>query len=173
MAAQAQVGTRRDGGLYVVVLRLEGRTLTLRVGALGPRRFEPGFYAYVGSARRALQARMARHRRPGAKRLRWHVDYLRERACFAGALWWPTHRPLECRLSRTVERLSGGRVVAGFGASDCRCAGHLFWFERDPLPLLRRIVLPGRPPVRAHEQGHRSPPAAAGPRALARQSGLG
>jgi Uri superfamily endonuclease len=49
--------------------------LRLRVGALGEFDFPAGQYLYTGSARRNLEARIARHLRRD-KPLRWHIDYL-------------------------------------------------------------------------------------------------
>ena len=52
----------------------------LQVGALGEVSLEPGWYLYVGSARRHLEARLRRHLRP-EKRRRWHIDYLLTGEC--------------------------------------------------------------------------------------------
>jgi sugar fermentation stimulation protein A len=118
------------GGLYIVLLELQ-MPRTIRVGRLGRFHFDAGVYAYVGSAQRGLKARLARHARPG-KPLRWHVDYLsRHTRCIATFLW---RRPKEdeCRLARAVASVPGvTRSVAGFGASDCRCEGHLFRLGPD------------------------------------------
>lgn len=113
-------------GAYVLVLRL-GRPHRLRVGSLGERTFAPGVYAYVGSAMGGLEARVDRHLR-GPGRLRWHVDYLRAVACPLGAALVPARRRLECRLARRLGRWLP--VVRGFGSSDCRCPGHLFYCSR-------------------------------------------
>ena len=60
--------------LYVVATHVPRRT-TVTVGALGPVEFARGWYAYVGSARRGRDARVARHFRVD-KPLRWHADHL-------------------------------------------------------------------------------------------------
>lgn len=121
-----------DSGLYVLVIRLR-RAALVRVGALGSFRLEPGWYLYVGSARRALRGRVARHARKG-KPLRWHVDHLTEckEARVMDALLLPGTRRTECSLSRAVGRLPGMVApVRRFGASDCteRCPAHL-WCSR-------------------------------------------
>ncbi len=114
-----------SGGVYVVVFVL-GRATTLRVGRLGAFRLSAGRYAYVGSAQRGLAARIARHGKR-AKPLRWHVDYLSRRARLEAAYAWPLAKPAECRLAAAVGRLSGAALaVPRFGASDCRCLGHLY-----------------------------------------------
>ena len=68
-----------DSGHYLLVLRLS-QPRELRVGALGEIRFLAGDYVYVGSAQRALAARVARHRRRHDKRFHWHIDSLRDAA---------------------------------------------------------------------------------------------
>jgi HEAT repeat protein len=71
---------------------------------------------------------LERHRRrlgPG-KRAHWHVDYLREQSTWRGAWIRPSEERLECAWARTLAHLpDAGVVVPGFGASDCRCEGHL------------------------------------------------
>lgn len=119
--------TAPRGGLYVLELRLS-RSKTTRIGRLGRHRFPAGLYRYVGSARRGLAARIARHARR-AKKAHWHIDYLRPHARWERAWVWPETSLTECELA---ERLcaAGGRAVPRFGASDCRCAGHLLRVQR-------------------------------------------
>ena len=113
-----------DGGLYIAMFQLPaGRSI--RVGRLGRFWFEAGLYYYVGSAQRNLSARLARHARR-RKPLRWHIDYLSVRARMLGAIVVSGRRDRECRLAAKLSR-HVARSVAGFGASDCRCAGHLFY----------------------------------------------
>lgn len=117
----------RDKGLYVLLIHLpEGRDI--KVGALGSRHFRKGFYAYVGSAMGGLHGRVARHLRR-QKRKRWHIDYLLQHAHIKEALLIHTsdrgEPRLECALAeRLAEEL---RTIEGFGSSDCRCKGHLFY----------------------------------------------
>ena len=98
------------------------RPLRCRIGSLGTFDFEPGRYVYTGSAKRNLEARIARHLRRG-KTLRWHIDYLLM-APGVRVLDVVRSRRGECALNRAVR----GRIpVDGFGASDCRagCGSHL------------------------------------------------
>ena len=60
--------------LYIVLTRVPRRT-KVPVGSLGTVTLERGWYAYVGSAARARDARVARHL-SREKPLRWHADYL-------------------------------------------------------------------------------------------------
>ncbi len=131
--------------LYVVAAWVPRRE-TITVGALGPITFARGWYAYVGSARRGRDARVARHMRPD-KPLRWHADYLFSRHT-ATRSWLIDTELTECELAallreavrgvedqkRPATRASGGSGSAPafaepenapFGASDCGCAGHL------------------------------------------------
>ena len=110
--------------MYVLLIRL-ARTCTIVVGALGPIRFEAGDYLYAGSAKSGLSSRIARHLRV-EKRLRWHIDYLLQRAAVRDVhteAWTPG---AECSLAQRVLR-SGLAVLGprGFGSSDCRCPSHL------------------------------------------------
>jgi sugar fermentation stimulation protein A len=112
-----------DRGIYLAVFRLT-RPQTIQVGRLGRFRFAPGDYLYVGSAQRHLHARLARHARR-RKTLRWQIDYLSTRTEFRGALLIAGPKELECRLAALLAR-HYPRAVGGFGASDCRCGGHLY-----------------------------------------------
>ncbi len=120
----------RDGGLYQVVYHLP-QELRLRVGRLGEFDLPGGYYVYTGSAKRSLKARVERHQRP-EKPKRWHVDYLAAVGRFVTAF---TYSPScgECALAAAV----GGEIaIPRFGASDCRCHGHLSYFRGLPaLPL--------------------------------------
>lgn len=110
---------------YQLLIELD-RPLCLAVGRLGEFEFPQGTYIYNGSAKRNLEARIARHLR-SEKKLRWHIDYL---------LTAPGVSVIDVRRSRrnecTWNGATGGVVVApGFGASDCcsGCGSHLRYFE--------------------------------------------
>ncbi len=93
-----------------------------RVGRLGDFDLPAGRYCYTGSARRAFEARIARHLR-SEKRLRWHIDYL---LAAPGAQVEKVIRSRrdECVLNQSRR---GAVLVPGFGASDCiaGCGAHL------------------------------------------------
>lgn len=120
------------GGTYTLLLRLD-EPAEFGVGALGPVRFDAGWYAYTGSAHGPGGfARVDRHRRvaeEGTDVPHWHVDYLLEAATLEAAHTLPG-ADRECEFARS---LPGGRV-AGFGASDCRCDSHLA-VSADRTPL--------------------------------------
>lgn len=124
---------------------MEDEPKVITVGALGNLTFSPGYYCYVGSAMAGLRARIKRHFRRTEKRLHWHVDYLRERSPAIAAVKWTTPHRAECVLSQKVAELSESSIP-GFGASDCSCASHLYFFRHNPVQNLRRILLQGVSP---------------------------
>lgn len=115
---------RMDSGVYIAVFRVE-RRLRIRVGHLGGCTFKAGIYLYVGSAQRGLRARLARHARRD-KPLRWHVDFLSAKTSMLGAAVFPGPKSRECELADWL-RGRFATAMPGFGSSDCRCPGHLFY----------------------------------------------
>jgi len=113
-----------ESGIYIAVFDLTERC-QIQVGKLGCFWFDAGFYLYAGSAQRTLRTRLERHARKD-KSLRWHVDYLSSEATMIGAMMVPGPREQECRLARELGKVYT-LAVPRFGASDCRCAGHLFY----------------------------------------------
>lgn len=98
------------------------RPVRLAIGQLGRIDFPAGRYVYTGSAKRALEARIARHLRQRKTR-HWHIDHLLAAAGVRVVEVRRCARP-ECALNRA----QAGQVLApGFGASDCRagCGAHL------------------------------------------------
>jgi Uri superfamily endonuclease len=119
-----------NSGLYVVVLQIQAR-LCVDVGALGPLQFDAGTCLYVGSARRNLRQRVARHL-AATKRVRWHVDYLTTNpgVRVVGAVVVTGASLSECVLNQSLgASLDGAVPVPRFGNSDCRahCPAHLWW----------------------------------------------
>jgi len=104
--------------------------LRIRVGRLGDFLFPAGRYVYTGSAKRNLEARIARHLRK-EKTLRWHIDWL---LSAPGVKVVAVKRSVagECALNQSV---AGKLVVPGFGASDCRngCGSHLRYLGANRL----------------------------------------
>ena len=116
-------------GTYLLLFETREST-TVTVGRLGTMPVAAGFYAYVGSAMAGLEPRLARHMRK-EKAMHWHIDYLLAVTELA-EIW--AHRGVE-RLECQWARLLGEemrRPMCGFGASDCRCATHLFYTQERP-----------------------------------------
>lgn len=106
---------------YQLLLKL-GEDIEIQVGALGRFCFMKGFYIYSGSARRNMEARLARHLRR-QKKQRWHIDYLTSHADCQVIATRRSHTP-ECTLNQATP---GSIIAPRFGASDCTsgCGSHL------------------------------------------------
>ncbi len=106
---------------YQLVLRLQ-RAVRIQPGRLAATLLPAGDYVYTGSARRNLEARIARHLRRD-KPCRWHIDWLTTRPEVEILCVLRSSLP-ECELNQATR---GELIIPGFGASDCRrgCGAHL------------------------------------------------
>ena len=106
---------------YQLLIQVE-RAIRIRIGQFGEYAFPAGHYCYTGSAKRNLEARIARHLRK-EKKLRWHIDYLLAAPCVTVLDVRLSGAP-ECELNQSVK---GEILIPGLGASDCRsgCGSHL------------------------------------------------
>lgn len=96
----------------------------LIIGKLGVFDFPAGRYVYTGSARRNIEARVARHLRR-EKKLKWHIDYLLDSSS-ASIIKVMQYAIAECEINQQT----GGRIlITGFGSSDCHagCGSHLMY----------------------------------------------
>lgn len=118
-----------ESGIYIAVFYMP-ESKVLRVGRLGKFGFRKGVYFYTGSAQRNLSARLERHGKK-KKPLHWHIDYLSVKAGMLGAITISGQRNHECAVAGELSKLFE-LAVPGFGASDCRCEGHLFYAQRLP-----------------------------------------
>jgi sugar fermentation stimulation protein A len=121
--------TDLESGVYIAIFYMP-MNRRIQIGRFGRFSFNPSAYFYIGSAQRNLSARLERHSRK-KKILRWHIDYLSAKADMLGAITIPGSRELECQLAKDLGRLFE-LAVPGFGASDCRCGGHLFYAKELP-----------------------------------------
>lgn len=129
-----------DAGLYGLVLRLKRRQ-TIKVGKWGKSYFEAGLYLYIGRAQRGLRRRLERHLRKD-KRLFWHIDYFLEKA-EVKEVWVKPDSFDECGTVQKVRKRLKNPEIAHrkFGASDCRCPGHLLYLPvASELENLRKQV---------------------------------
>lgn len=128
-------GPDAPGGTYTLVLDLP-KPAEITVGALGPREFPAGAYAYTGSALGSGGfARVDRHRRvaTGAHDARhWHVDYL---AGHPATALVAVHQAAGADCECTVARGLPDGPVSGFGSSDCDCRSHLAYADGVPALL--------------------------------------
>lgn len=125
-----------DKGTYILLISVRTGP-ALSIGKLGQVVFPDGWVAYVGSAHGpgGLRARVGRHLKR-KKGCRWHIDYL-TRKHPVGQVWYSTDsQKLECSWSIILEQMDGRIIMPGFGASDCKCLSHLFYFKARPGFLL-------------------------------------
>jgi Uri superfamily endonuclease len=106
----------------------------IRIGKLGDMQLQTGIYVYIGSAHGpgGLSARLGHHLKPTGKP-HWHIDYLRAHANPEGAWYCYDSRPWEHVWAECIGMLPGASIpLARFGASDCGCKSHLYFFNRQP-----------------------------------------
>jgi len=113
-------------GTYMILLKLSSRS-NIKIGRTRRVSLERGLYCYVGSALGpgGFTARLRRYASIGMRK-HWHVDYLLPHAELIGALVIEDSSRYECSWASWVGRLADS-CIDGFGASDCRCSGHLFY----------------------------------------------
>lgn len=138
----------RDSGLYILVLELKERQ-RIKPGRLPETEFERGTYFYVGRARCGLSKRLERHLRK-RKKLFWHIDYLLRKAEVVN-IWIKPNSFDECRTVRQIRKSVKDSIIPlkKFGASDCRCPGHLIYLpEVEDLENLRKRIALEKPEIR-------------------------
>lgn len=124
-------------GTYILVLRVDS-PCTVVVGRLGTAALAPGWILYVGSAfgPGGLAARVGHHLRPASKP-HWHIDYVRAALDLCEIWVCASPERLEHRFAAALHSAPGSSVpLPRCGASDCRCAAHLFHFAVRPSPQL-------------------------------------
>ncbi len=138
-----------DQGLYILVISGE-KGQKIKVAKLPETYYPPGFYLYVGRAKRGLRKRVERHLRRD-KKLFWHIDYLLRKSKVDEV--WTKHNSLdECRTAKKIAQIAKSSIIPDnhFGASDCRCPGHLIYVaESDELLQVRKGLAFER--FKAHE----------------------
>jgi Uri superfamily endonuclease len=120
-------------GTYSLILSSSIEKL-VTIGQLGTLFIKPGFYVYVGSAfgPGGLKARLNHHFNH-TSRPHWHLDYLRPDLSVC-EIWYTYDRVRrEHQWADLHAQSRGARVpLPGFGASDCRCPSHLFFYTSKP-----------------------------------------
>lgn len=119
-----------DRGDYMVVLQLKADA-DIVIGAKGLIHFPKGYYVYVGSAKKNLAARLARHQRK-RKQMHWHIDYLRNHCLVTAVIPIRTAADLEHDIAQSVDAIAPWHIP-GFGCTDCSCVSHLFGFADNPI----------------------------------------
>lgn len=132
-SGSAELSMESQKGTYALILKASVHS-SVQVGRLGTLFIRPGTYIYVGSALGpgGVAARVRRHfRRSGVQH--WHIDYLLP-IMQIDAVWY-VHGSVsrEHVWAELFLHWSDSEVqLPGFGASDCRCKSHLFFFETPP-----------------------------------------
>lgn len=104
---------------YVLVIRKTGST---RIRMPTQEIFmEQGLYLYVGSAKRGLEQRLARHMKK-RKKCFWHIDYITSRRDTSVMAIYLSPYP-ECETLTAVSQL-GPLFGRKLGSSDCKCPSH-------------------------------------------------
>jgi Uri superfamily endonuclease len=68
------------------------------------------------------------------------VDWLRAVTELVEVWFRPGRQRRECLWAKRLSGMPGaGTPMPGFGASDCSCRSHLFWFEERPVPTIDGI----------------------------------
>jgi Uri superfamily endonuclease len=120
-------------GTYALILSCSTK-IHIQIGSLRTMCLQPGYYVYLGSAlgHGGLRARIAHHRKLSPKP-HWHIDYLRAHTQIHGIWFSYDARRREHQWARAMLTMRGARVpLPGFGASDCNCRSHLYFFNRCP-----------------------------------------
>jgi sugar fermentation stimulation protein A len=120
----------QNKGAYFLILEIP-YDRKIKTGGLGNIYFRKGFYVYVGSARRNLLQRTERHLKK-RKKLRWHIDYLTGEAKNLKTILIRTSKDLECEMAEKLSYIADDKIHK-FGAGDCGCPSHLFYFSHNPL----------------------------------------
>jgi Uri superfamily endonuclease len=129
-------------GTYLLLTDCQ-RRLEVKIGGLGTLHTRQGYYVYIGSAfgPGGLASRLRRHLKNSAGKKHWHLDYLRPVVNICG-IW------LSCRPERLehhwaellLKRPECDIPLARFGASDCKCKSHLFYFaKKSDLIKVRKL----------------------------------
>jgi Uri superfamily endonuclease len=120
-------------GTYALILSCASNA-RIHVGRLRTMQLQRGYYVYLGSALGpgGLRARIAHDRKP-SPRPHWHIDYLRVHSRLHGIRFSYDARRREHQWARVMRTVRGAKIpLPGFGASDCDCRSHLYFFKRCP-----------------------------------------
>ena len=123
-------------GTYALVLSCRTNA-RIQVGRLGTMQLQCGYYVYLGSALGpgGLRARIAHHQKLAA-RPHWHLDYLRAHTRLHSV--WLSYGGIrhEHEWARAMLKVKDATIpLPGYGASDCRCPSHLYFFKYFPTQI--------------------------------------
>jgi len=110
------------GRTYILLIE-NYKDREVSIGRLGKLKFVQGIYAYIGSGKKNLMARITRHL-SNNKKIFWHIDYLLNRKTRIKEVWISA-KEAECKMGKYFVK-NGFPYIKNFGSSDCRCKSHLF-----------------------------------------------
>lgn len=108
--------------------------IEIEIGKLGRFKFLRGNYIYTGSAKKNIDARIARHiYKSKDKKLYWHIDFLLNNKNTEITNVEKSDES-ECILN---QKTMGNIIIVGFGSSDCKngCKSHLKIMHYNNLKL--------------------------------------
>jgi Uri superfamily endonuclease len=117
-------------GTYALILSCMSKA-RIKIGRLGTMRIQPGYNVYLGSALGSggLRARIAHHQKLSTKP-HWHIDYLRAHTWFHSVWLNYDGRRHEHEWARAIHKVKDATIpFPRFGASDCSCPSHLYFFK--------------------------------------------
>ncbi len=120
-------------GTYALILSCTSNAC-IQIRRLGTMQLQRGYYVYLGSALGpgGLRARIAHHQKLST-RPHWHIDYLRAHTRLRSVWLRYDGRRYEHAWARAMQKLKSATIpLAGFGASDCSCPSHLYFFKDRP-----------------------------------------
>ncbi|MEJ2248572.1 MAG: GIY-YIG nuclease family protein [Candidatus Lokiarchaeota archaeon] len=129
-------------GTYLLIIFLHKKS-RIKYGKRNVSEFPKGYYIYVGSAlgrsgSATLLNRVKRHLMgKNQKQNHWHIDYFlaNESTSLTSLYLIPSNIRWECQIAQELLK-KASKVIKGFGASDCHCEGHLFYFKTYPAYFL-------------------------------------
>lgn len=116
-------------GSYVLLIYLDKKK-EITIGKLGTATFNPGWYAYVGSALNSISGRINRHLKEN-KKLHWHIDYFLQHTNINIVFYKESNLREECMIAEEFSKHCN--YIPGFGCSDCHCQSHLFYDSKKQL----------------------------------------
>jgi len=120
-------------GTYALIFSCAS-SARIRVGRLGTMQLQRGYYVYLGSALGpgGLRARIAHHQKLST-RPHWHIDYLRAHTHLQSVWLNYDGRRHEHEWARAMQKMKEATIpFLRFGASDCSCPSHLYFFKGCP-----------------------------------------
>ncbi len=120
-------------GTYALILFCLSNA-RIQIGRLGTMQLQRGYYIYLGSALGpgGIRARIAHHQKL-ATRPHWHIDYVRAHTRLHSVWLRYDGTRREHEWACAMHRVRGATIpLPGFGASDCGCQSHLYFFKRCP-----------------------------------------